>query len=130
MKTSVYLLIAFNTILSTLAFGQGVLIPAPQHIEATGGRFVLDKRTIIYSDSAPSRAEKWLRSYLSENYHLENKGVKVLKGLDTGNRTVIAIITRKDSSIPNEGYRLKISPKRITLTGSGAGVFYGVQTLL
>src|SRR6202012_4556706 len=58
------------------------------------------------------------------------KRVKGLKGLDMGNGTVIAIITSHETSMGSEGYRLTIAAQRITLTGSGAGVFYGVQTLL
>ena len=35
-----------------------------------------------------------------------------------------------DSSLPEEGYRLRIEPRGITISGWPAGLFYGAQSLL
>ncbi|MDO6429601.1 family 20 glycosylhydrolase [Flavitalea sp. BT771] len=131
----VYLSIVFNLFLATSTHSQqtgykGGIIPAPQHIKVTGGDFVLNRKTILYSDSAGCMAVKLFRSYLSENCHLDNKLVKALHGSYGKDTTVVTIITKSDPLVVSEGYHLKISPRRITLTGNGAGVFYGVQTLL
>jgi len=128
----VYLSIVIELFLATSSYSQqpgykGGIIPAPQHIKVTGGDFVLNGKTILYSDSANNMAVKLLRSYLSENYHLENK---LIKTPHDPYATSITIITKNDPHIVSEGYHLKISPRRITLTGNGAGVFYGVQSLL
>src|SRR6195952_907320 len=33
-------------------------------------------------------------------------------------------------SLPAEGYRLTVTPQKITIAGKGAGLFYGIQTLI
>lgn len=125
----------FSTVLSCSSYSQeagyeGGIIPTPQHIKVTGGDFLPGGRTILYSDSAGSMAVQLFRSSVSGDRRFEDRPVDRLRDSYGKDTAVIAIITKSDPSITAEGYRLRISPRRITLTGNGAGVFYGVQTLL
>ena len=43
---------------------------------------------------------------------------------------VVYLSSRGSEDLPAEGYRLSITPDSINLTGKGAGLFYGIQSLI
>jgi len=50
---------------------------------------------------------------------------------DKGTNVIIISYAKKKEKRPTEGYRLRVKPEQIILEGnSGAGLFYGTQTLL
>ncbi len=106
------------------------LIPAPQRIEITGKKVLLDKGWAIDTKlDAGSMAVRRLQSGMMDFY-----GIKL-----TGNgkgKIILEIIPGSikkglDPAIAQQAYRLEISNGQIKITGNdGAGLFYGVQSLL
>ena len=98
------------------------LLPIPQQIELNNKVFTLSNATEIIVD-APENDKRVLEECLHTS----------LKGLDNSKSGTIRLVI-KDSigSISSpEGYRMNITPKEITVEAtSGAGLFYGVQTIL
>jgi hexosaminidase len=98
------------------------IIPAPQSIEAQDGKFIITKVTTFSSSEEFKYANQFFQKYI-----LNGSGID-LKSL--ANPEAADIHFKTDTTLPPEGYRLKVSPERILLEGGDKqGVFYGVQTL-
>jgi len=100
------------------------LIPAPFSIQQRPGKFFLHKRSVVQTDLKDDRAVAFLNSYLQQFKNLNDN----LKS-DTA-ASIIQITSAGAETLPEEGYRLSISPNKITVTGRAAGLFYGVQSLI
>jgi hexosaminidase len=103
------------------------VIPLPAKVKYGSGNFVLTGQTQVLVSSEDEEIMK-LAGYFSERVCLIGKPIK-----DPGNPGSPSIVFRieKEGKLPAEGYSLKITKSRITLAGgSGAGLFYGIQTLL
>jgi len=103
------------------------IIPAPTSVKAMVGEFVLSQETIIAADSTDNKAVQFLVTYLQNKEALRNP-LKTNTG-SNGNNTII-LTNKGTDGLPAEGYRLSITPQQITLAGKGAGLFYGIQTLI
>jgi hexosaminidase len=103
------------------------IIPAPVSAKKTSGEFVLSQETGIYADSVDNKAVQFLGKYLLEKYALR-AAIKP----NTGNNGMNAIILSSagTNDLPADGYRLTITPQQIVISGKGAGLFYGIQTLI
>ena len=101
------------------------VIPMPNSLTAASGSYVLPDETAV-SLPEEENAQKVFH-YLEDA--LRNTPV-TLKAVPQGTEASIRLIT--DSTLANEAYRLEADPEgvRITSNASGAGWFYGVQTLL
>lgn len=102
------------------------LIPKPQKTTVTGGTFCLNPSTIIISDD-PFNAE-YLAGILNSSTGF---------GIETGNSddkemdNAIILTIDPDSSIPQEGYILSVTPEKVVAKSSTSkGSFYAIQTLL
>jgi len=104
------------------------IIPAPASVTKSAGTFTFSNATQIKADDPKNRAVIWFKNYLAENLHLHNKIIKnssrSLKGAG------IYLTAKGAKDLPNEGYKLTITPHKITIIGKGAGLFYGIQTLI
>lgn len=109
------------------------VIPQPRSLKPAAGWFALDTTTVIWvaappGDSLQAVAERWA----SELRALNGLPLPVTTG---GTRPAAAehtIEIRFDGGgeVGPEGYRLRVSPAGVLLSGGGrAGVFYGLQTL-
>ncbi len=106
------------------------LIPAPQQVELGPKNVVVDNSWTLVSESgANDRATKRLTQGAMDLHNLTFSR--------TGEKKVILAIKpgivkgTDDPALNEQGYLLKISPELIEITGnSGAGLFYGVQSLL
>ncbi|MGI4749735.1 MAG: family 20 glycosylhydrolase [Janthinobacterium lividum] len=98
------------------------LIPAPVSIKPSSGKFLLHKRSIVKSDLKDDRAVAFLTSYLQ---NFPDNPVKN----DTATSVIELTSIGADSS-NSEAYHLSIKPKKITIIGRDAGLFYGVQSLI
>ncbi|QKJ29832.1 family 20 glycosylhydrolase [Mucilaginibacter mali] len=103
------------------------IIPAPVSIRQTNGQFVLSQETVILADSTENKAVKFLADFLLNKYALKNQ-LKANTGV-AANNAIILTASGTDGLAP-EGYRLKITPQQVTIAGKGAGLFYGIQTLI
>jgi hexosaminidase len=103
------------------------IVPAPVSVKKTSGEFVLAQQTILFADSANNKAVTFFTDYLQHKLMLRNE-LKINSSLSVENSV---IFTEKGTeNLPAQGYRLTITPQQIIVAGRGAGLFYGIQTLL
>lgn len=129
-KVSLFILLIFLAINSTLAQSTDPnlgIIPAPVSVKKSPGEFLLSQQTIIAADSINNKAVQFLVNYLKDKYSLRNP-LKANSG-SNGNNTII-LTNAGTAGLPSEGYRLTITPQQIIIAGNGAGLFYGIQTLI
>ncbi|MDB5131377.1 MAG: beta-N-acetylhexosaminidase [Mucilaginibacter sp.] len=103
------------------------IIPAPVSIKTTTGAFILSRQTTLLADSTTNKAVLFLADYL-KNTAMLRVVLKPNNGTATANSLVLT--GKGADNLPAEGYRLTITPRRIIIAGKGAGLFYGVQTLI
>jgi len=118
MKLSIFIWLPFAAIAAETS--PPAFIPLPAKVELAQGRFRLNTSTAIAASADLSNEANYLASHLrkasSLPIPLENVGTIVLS---------------VNTTLPNEGYQLNITPSNVTITGgSAAGVFYGIQTFL
>jgi hexosaminidase len=105
------------------------IIPAPASLVKSPGTFSFGKLTLIKADKPKDKAVEFFKDFLLNNRGLNNKIVKYNPKLK-GGVTAVILTSRGAESLPNEGYKLSITPHKITIIGKGAGLFYGIQTLI
>ena len=129
MKKVVCWLAAASLVLSSCTEGGAdaafSVIPMPNSLTAASGSYVLPDETAV-SLPEEENAQKVFH-YLEDA--LRNTPV-ALKAVPQGTEASIRLAT--DSTLADEAYRLEVNGQgvRITSNASGAGWFYGVQTLL
>ena len=102
------------------------VIPVPLKMEQGTGFFFLSEKTKLYTNLEGEEARLW------ENC-LQALPVSLKKGSKKDVRQVLSLlITEKNDRLPSpESYTLSVTPRRIIICStSGAGLFYGMQTLL
>jgi hexosaminidase len=103
------------------------IVPAPVSVKKASGEFVLSQQTALLTDSLNNKAVQFFTEYLHSKLNLRNE-VKLNTGESVANSIVF---TEKGAEgLPDQGYRLTITPQQIIVAGKGAGLFYGIQTLL
>nr|WP_294945321.1 family 20 glycosylhydrolase [uncultured Mucilaginibacter sp.] len=103
------------------------IIPAPVTVKKSVGEFILSQETKIQADTPNNKAVLFFSSFLSNNMAY-NKQVG-LRNTNAGSN-VIYLTSTGAEGLPAEGYRLTITPQQITIAAKGAGLFYGIQTLM
>lgn len=103
------------------------IIPAPVSVKKNAGTFTLNSQTTILADSVNHRAVVYLTAWLQSKMAL-SVPVKQNNGKSAANSIVLTADGTSD--LPAEGYHLTITPKQVLIAGKGAGLFYGVQTLI
>jgi hexosaminidase len=107
------------------------IIPAPVSVDKGKGVFKFTSETIVMVDSPNHKAMRFFAEYL----HKSNLALSVtdMSSLDkkkiNTNKTIILSLNFK-GELPPEGYELRITENNIELKGRGAGMFYGIQTLI
>lgn len=101
------------------------MLPRPATVTVGDGVFVLDASTILICDSHLSDVAGWLRSVLGP---ATGCWLPAPVGPADG-QGPLGIRLEVDSRLPAEGYRLRVDPAGVRITGADvAGVFYGLQT--
>jgi hexosaminidase len=103
------------------------IVPAPVSIKKSAGEFVLSQESVIAADSVDNKAVKFFTGLLQNKYNLRNQ-LKANTG--SGGTNTIILTANGTDNLPAEGYRLSITPQQIVVSGKGAGLFYGIQTLI
>ena len=101
-------------------------IPVPLKMEQGTGSFLLSEKTKLYTNLQGGEAELW------ENY-LKALPVQLKEARMKDRRQMLfLLITPKTPQLPSpESYTLSVTSQRIEIRAtSGAGLFYGMQTLL
>ncbi|MBN9351960.1 MAG: family 20 glycosylhydrolase [Chitinophagaceae bacterium] len=108
-----------------------LLIPQPVSVENGNGEFILNNRTSIVitsEDASVKRVASFLSHKLSAvtGYPMRIAVSHLQKG-PLANVIRLSII--RDTTIGNEGYRLRVTPREVTISANKpAGLFYGLQT--
>lgn len=97
------------------------IIPAPARLQYSSGTFTLSRQTVVKADNPADKAVAFLNAYLRKT----GNGPTA-----SGKPNVIELTSKGAEGLPAEGYKLAITPERITVTGKGAGLFYGIQSLI
>jgi hexosaminidase len=131
-KKFLLLFLTIGTLTTTITNAQDTgpnlgIIPAPVSIKKASGNFVLSRQTVLLADSINNKSVVFLADYLHSK-----KMLNIRPALDSNKNTTNSIVLTSagTDSLPAEGYRLTITPQQITIAGKGAGLFYGVQTLI
>jgi hexosaminidase len=98
------------------------IVPTPVSVRLTAGHFVLGPDVTVRSSSADAATAAFLRAHLREAWQ---QGAP--RSASSG---AITLTATGSEALPPEGYRLTITPAGVTIVGRGAGLFYGVQSLL
>jgi len=132
-----------NTVLVLLALGASHpvlaqksdpnlgIVPAPVSVTKGKGEFKFTPETIVLVDSPNHKAIKFFKEYLRKAglaTSVTDMSTVDKKRMSLTN-TVYLNMTFSDEMRP-EGYELNIDGDGIELRGHGAGMFYGIQTLI
>lgn len=102
------------------------VIPVPLKMEQGTGSFLLSEKTKLYTNLQGGEAELWENYLKALPVQLKEVRMKDRKQM------LFLLITPKTTQLPSpESYTLSVTPQRIEIRAtSGAGLFYGMQTLL
>jgi hexosaminidase len=103
------------------------IIPAPVLLKKFPGNFELKKQTIIYADSVTNKAVVFLQDFLQNKMMMK---ITIKPNAHAIAAKSIVLTSRGAESMQPGGYRLSITGQQITITGKGAGLFYGIQSLI
>lgn len=102
------------------------VIPVPLKMEQGAGSFLLSEKTKLYTNLQGGEAELWENYLKALPVQLKEARMKDRKQM------LFLLITPKTPQLPSpESYTLSVTSQRIEIRAtSGAGLFYGMQTLL
>ncbi len=114
------------------------IIPAPVAIEKKTGFFMLDKTVVLVSGEAENAGTAdLLNAFIVSKggFALRTSATLKPSGMPATVKTAakgksIVLTSAGAGKLPAEGYLLDVSANQITVTGKGAGLFYGVQSLM
>ena len=106
------------------------VIPQPLSSKQLDGTFELSDNVGIIVKSSKKEA-LFTANYLQERIQLVS-GLKlqILSEQKEAKRTIVLLEKSLEGVSNKEAYQLDVSKDKITITGEGVGLFYGVQTLL
>jgi hexosaminidase len=102
------------------------VIPQPLHLTTQKGNFVLSSKAIIGVDKESAAVGKYLQDYLAKYYQL-HLTLKVYTQIPAS--SAIRLISSNLEGAEG-AYALSITAGKITISGKGGGIFYGVQSLI
>ena len=102
------------------------VIPVPLKMEQGTGSFLLSEKTRLYTNLQGGEAKLWENYLKALPVQLKEARMKDRKQM------LFLLITPKTPQLPSpESYTLSVTSQRIEIRAtSGAGLFYGMQTLL
>ncbi len=106
------------------------IIPAPASLTKTNGVFVFSQLTQVKTDNPKDKITVFLHDFLLNNRHFNNRLSKYNPKLRSTKGTTLILTAKGAEKLPKEGYKLTITPNRITIIGKDAGLFYGMQTFM
>jgi hexosaminidase len=99
------------------------IIPRPVVARHLNGTFLLGSSAVVYADGDARPVAQWFSEQLHSEFGI---AAQILTGAPRGKAFHFVL----DQSLPDEGYRLRIEPRGVTITGRPAGLFYGAQSVL
>lgn len=103
------------------------IIPAPVSVKKQTGNFKLDKTVVLISnDLKNAKSADLLNAFIVSRGGFSLREAKVA----AANGRSIVLTSVGADQLPEEGYTISVNSKTITVKGKGAGLFYGVQSLI
>ena len=102
------------------------IVPRPVTLKLLTGSFPLSAQTQILATDRESRR---IAALFNDGLLAQHRLRLRIGGVPPKRGNVIAFDRGGGDRLPAEGYRLLIRPDRIRVSGHGAGLFYGMQTL-
>jgi hexosaminidase len=99
------------------------VVPRPAAARHLKGTFLLGPATAIYADPEAQAVARWFAEQLRSEFG-------ITAGLSDRPVRARGFSFLLDTSLPDEGYRLRVEPRGVTIHGSPAGLFYGAQSVL
>ena len=123
--------------ISAIAKDHNPILPQPQNISYGAGQILIKHLTIGFA-SKPSAEDRFAAQELAGILSAASSGKIVVK--ESGITTIILkrtagvdalpVVGEKPGADSRESYKIKVTPKNITVTAaSSAGLYYAVQTL-
>lgn len=112
---------------SSAADDGNTIIPRPAQFEMRDGSFLLKSDTVLVADKATEPIGTLLAGWLAPatGFRIELRTAE-----EAGDNSIHLALDSSLSRLGDEGYRLEVTPQRITIRAlKEAGVFYGVQSL-
>lgn len=126
MQKSLFLLLLFCFSLGNAqtSFVNNTIIPAPNSYKATGDSIRLNGQIKFTFEKNKYSARELKTAQIFESAINSNTSNK------KSNIEILFIAKNPAESLKKEAYKIVITPKKITVTGSEEGLFYAVQSLL
>ena len=101
------------------------LIPLPEKLIIGNGNFEINESTVLFShDENALKDLNFLQSYIVDRYNITLKAT-------IGSSQKRSVFVKRNSSMKPDEYTLNVDSMNIKIEGgTGAGVFYGIQTLI
>jgi hexosaminidase len=130
MKSLITVALCVAVLFTAAAFGQGDeinVVPRPQSIEVTRGKFILNKRVGLLASNAEFSLEAGrLRSFI-----FSELGKYPLLFFNVQTTPYIAIVKRRDTDFSEGEYQLTVVPKGVLIEGSSpTGINNAIQTFI
>ncbi len=107
------------------------IIPAPVSVKKDKGKFAITPETSFLVDSPAHKAVRLLAEYLKKNGYSNNiVNINTMGRKPETIKNGVMLLTSFKGALPADGYELNISENQVMINGRGAGLFYGVQTLI
>ncbi|MCX6304927.1 MAG: family 20 glycosylhydrolase [Bacteroidetes bacterium] len=128
-----FLLVPFVFQAGTLPDSNGIsIVPKPVMMKTGAGQFVINRLTLILVEGHDEEVTKIARIFADRIRYSGGPLIEVREMTKEDKNLPAVVFARKlqHSTLPDEGYELNITTKKVLLTAkTGAGLFYGVQTL-
>jgi hexosaminidase len=108
------------------------IVPMPVKMQTGAGQFVINRFTLILVKGNDEEVTRIARFFADRIRYSGGPLFEVRAMTKNDNKLPAVVFARQlqNSSLPEEGYDLKISTKQVLLTAkTSAGLFHGVQTL-
>lgn len=107
------------------------IIPAPASVNSSKGEFRFTPETMVLVDSPQSKASKYLAEYLRmAKLTTAITDASTIDAKKLGIKNTVKLIFKHDAKLSPEGYELRITEGGVEIKGNGAGMFYGIQSLI
>lgn len=124
---SIAILVCLLSLNSVMAQKQNnlPLIPLPEKLVIGNGNFEINESTVLFShDEIALKDLNFLQSYIVDRYNITLKAT-------IGSAQKKSVFVKRNSSMKPDEYTLYVDSMNIKIEGgTGAGVFYGIQTLI
>ena len=105
------------------------IIPEPVSLKRGTGRFILEKEPEVEAPNTPE--VQYVLNFLKDRLGTPTGARFDIEERESNPDIRLQLLASRDTLLGKEGYRLSVTPQRVTLQANeAAGLFYGVQTLL